>query len=212
MRHLEECATIWWDVCVWLCRNVLKATIDVPGAGEVNFCCTQLDHLDEDWRMKQINAIIESNGEPHLLAGGLNSLCEMDYATERWTYIVKYYQEIGKPNPNADVMRFMKSKQYIDAREFAGECEPVVMIAKGQSVQGTCKYGTRMDYLLASPRCPYEFVPGSYTVYSSQGTSDHHIVKADLLKRKETRCQSHQKVVRISNPSSLRGIWSMPIK
>ncbi|CAM8987854.1 unnamed protein product [Rhodiola kirilowii] len=53
-------------------RNVLKATIDVPGAGEVNFYCTQLDHLNEDRRMNQINAIIESNGEPHLLAGGLN--------------------------------------------------------------------------------------------------------------------------------------------
>ncbi|CAM8987856.1 unnamed protein product [Rhodiola kirilowii] len=109
--------------------------IDVPGAGEVNFYCTQLDHLDEDRRMIQINSIIESNGEPHLLAGGLNSLCEMDYSTERWTYIVKYYQEIRKPNPRADVMRFMKSKQYIyiDARDFVGECEPVVMIAKGQS-------------------------------------------------------------------------------
>ncbi|OMP01036.1 hypothetical protein COLO4_12200 [Corchorus olitorius] len=35
-------------------RNVLKATIEVPWAREVNFYCTQLDHLDENWRMKQI--------------------------------------------------------------------------------------------------------------------------------------------------------------
>lgn len=53
------------------CRNVLKAIIDVPWAGEVNFRCTQLDHLDENWRMKQINAIIESSDGPHILAGGL---------------------------------------------------------------------------------------------------------------------------------------------
>ena len=71
------------------CRNVLKATIDVPHMGEVDFHCTHLDHLNENWRMKQINAIIESNDRPHILAGGLNSLDETDYSPERWTDIVK---------------------------------------------------------------------------------------------------------------------------
>lgn len=70
-------------------RNVLKATVDVPLAGEVTFHCTHLDHLDEDWRMKQINAIIQSDDDPHILAGGLNSLDETDYSAERWTDIVK---------------------------------------------------------------------------------------------------------------------------
>ncbi|RDX60541.1 hypothetical protein CR513_61306, partial [Mucuna pruriens] len=70
-------------------RNVLKATIDVPQEGELHFYCTHLDHLDEKWRMKQINAIIQSNDEPHILAGGLNSLDESDYSQERWTDIVK---------------------------------------------------------------------------------------------------------------------------
>lgn len=68
---------------------MLKATIDVPWAGEVNFYCTQLDHLDENWRMKQIKAMIESNNSPHLLLGGLNSLNGSDYSSERWTDIVK---------------------------------------------------------------------------------------------------------------------------
>jgi len=70
-------------------RNVLKATIDVPQVGELNFYCTHLDHLDENWRMKQVNAIIQSSDEPHILAGGLNSLDESDYSQERWTDIVK---------------------------------------------------------------------------------------------------------------------------
>lgn len=69
----------------------MKATIDVPEAGELNFYCTHLDHLDENWRMKQINAIIQTNDEPHILAGGLNSLEESDYSQERWTDIVKVY-------------------------------------------------------------------------------------------------------------------------
>lgn len=30
-------------------------------------------------------------------------------------------------------MKYLKNKQYTDAKDFAGECEPVVVIAKGQS-------------------------------------------------------------------------------
>ncbi|CBI32311.3 unnamed protein product, partial [Vitis vinifera] len=196
-------------------RNVLKATIDVPQAGEVNFHCTHLDHLDENWRMKQINSIIQSNEGPHILAGGLNSLDETDYSSERWTDIVKYYEEMGKPTPKVEVMKFLKSKQYTDAKDFAGECESVVMIAKGQSVQGTCKYGTRVDYILASPSSPYKFVPGSYSVFSSKGTSDHHIVKVDIAKVEtigqengaRKRRKQKQKVVKITDSSS-KGIWT----
>nr|KYP70663.1 hypothetical protein KK1_009890 [Cajanus cajan] len=163
-------------------RNVLKATIDVPQEGELHFYCTHLDHLDENWRMKQIIAIIQSNDEPHILAGGLNSLDESDYSQERWTDIVKYYEEMGKPTPKVEVMKYLKSRHYTDAKDFAGECESVVMIAKGQSVQGTCKYGTRVDYILSSSDSPYKFVSGSYLVLSSKGTSDHHIVKVDVAK------------------------------
>ncbi|XXG80737.1 hypothetical protein AAC387_Pa09g1530 [Persea americana] len=196
-------------------RNVLKATVDVPLAGEVTFHCTHLDHLDEDWRMKQINAIIQSDDYSHILAGGLNSLDETDYSAERWTDIVKYYEEIGKPTPKVEVMKFLKKKKkYNDAKLFAGECESVVMIAKGQDVQGTCKYGTRVDYILSSPDSRYKFVPGSYAVISSRGTSDHHIVKVDIVVAKETenvasnRQQLKKKVVKATNPLS-SGIWTI---
>ncbi|KAJ4955921.1 hypothetical protein NE237_012704 [Protea cynaroides] len=197
-------------------RNVLKATIDVPEAGEVNFYCTHLDHLDENWRMKQINSIIQSNDQNHILAGCLNSLDETDYSAERWSDIVKYYEEIGKPTPKVDVMKFLKGKQYVDSKDFAGECESVVIIAKGQNVQGTCKYGTRVDYILASPVSSYKFVPGSYAVMSSKGTSDHHIVKVDVVRVDNStqdnvaswhRRKPKQKVVKITNPSSSSGIW-----
>ncbi|WVY98483.1 hypothetical protein V8G54_030634 [Vigna mungo] len=196
-------------------RNVLKATIDVPQVGELNFYCTHLDHLDENWRMKQVNAIIQSSDEPHILAGGLNSLDESDYSQERWTDIVKYYEEMGKPTPKVEVMKYLKSKDYTDAKDYAGECESVVMIAKGQSVQGTCKYGTRVDYILSSSNCPYKFVPGSYLVLSSKGTSDHHIVKVDVVKAndnpeekvtKNTQ-QPRQRVVKITQSTPSKGIW-----
>ncbi|XP_076926843.1 uncharacterized protein LOC143590165 [Bidens hawaiensis] len=201
-------------------RNVLKATIDVPQTGEVDFHCTLLDHLDENWRMKQINAIIQSSDRPHILAGGINSLDETDYSAERWTDIVKYYEEMGKPTPKVEVMKYLKSKQYTDAKDFAGECESVVIIAKGQNVQGTCKYGTRVDYIMVSPDSPYKFVPGSYMVLSSKGTSDHHIVKVEVTKVDESAQQQQQpyvrrhrhpkqKVVKITNSNSSKGVWKM---
>ncbi|XP_073051975.1 uncharacterized protein [Primulina eburnea] len=199
-------------------RNVLKATIDVPQAGEINFFCTHLDHLDENWRMKQINAIIESTEVPHILAGGLNSLDETDYSQERWTDIVKYFEEMRKPTPKVEVMKYLKSQQYTDAKDFAGECESVVMIAKGQSVQGTCKYGTRVDYILSSSNAPYKFVPGSYSVLSSKGTSDHHIVKVDVIKGDSStqqctstklRQQSRQTVKITHSSSPSKGIWKV---
>lgn len=90
------------------CRNVLRATVDVPRAGEVNIDCTQLDHLNENWRMKQISAIIQSNDSPHILAGGLNSLDGSDYSAERWMDIVKvrflplnFHQRNNKDVPTA---------------------------------------------------------------------------------------------------------------
>ncbi|MED6150587.1 hypothetical protein PIB30_073768 [Stylosanthes scabra] len=130
--------------------------------------------------------------------------------------VPQYYEEMGKPTPKVEVMKYLKSKQYTDAKDFAGECESVVVIAKGQSVQGTCKYGTRVDYLLSSSNCSYKFVPGSYLVLSSKGTSDHHIVRADLMKvnsnsegsvTRKTQQQRKQKVIRITHETPTKGIW-----
>ncbi|XP_051214057.1 uncharacterized protein [Lolium perenne] len=195
-------------------RNVLRATIEVPKVGEVNFHCTHLDHLDESWRMKQLNAMLRSVDGPHILAGGLNALDGTDYSDERWQDIVKYYEEIGKPTPKVEVMKYLKGKQYVDAKDFAGECEAVVVVAKGQDVQGTCKYGTRVDYILASPNSPYKFVPGSYTVVSSKGTSDHHIVRVDVTISDTREADEQatgtrkQRVVKMSKKGSKKGIWA----
>ena len=34
--------------------------------------------------------------------------------------------------PKAEVMKFLKEKGYVDAKDFAGECEAIVVLAKGQ--------------------------------------------------------------------------------
>jgi hypothetical protein len=81
-------------------------------------------------------------------------------------------------------------------------------------VQGTCKYGTRVDYILASPNSPYKFVPGSYGVVSSKGTSDHHIVKVDLTVSKtdnteatQAQSQGTPRFMKIAHQASSKGIW-----
>jgi endonuclease/exonuclease/phosphatase family metal-dependent hydrolase len=81
---------------------VLRATIEVPDAGEVNFHCTHLDHLDERWRMKQVDAIIRSGDGPHILAGGLNALDGTDYSADRWADIVKVYITRRRPRDRFD--------------------------------------------------------------------------------------------------------------
>lgn len=167
--------------------------------------------------------------------------------------LLQYYEKLGKPRPKIEVMNYMKSKDYVDAKDYAGECEPIVMLTKGQSkllklilffkitfktlllyqftsvqilmrvlkpdVQGTCKYGTRVDYILSSPNSPYKYVPGSYSVISSKGTSDHHIVKVDLMKVTNSeaahenvmrRCRNlRQKVKRIAPPCSATSVWEL---
>lgn len=82
-------------------------------------------------------------------------------------------------------------------------------------MQGTCKYGTRVDYILGSAGSGYAFVPGSYSVISSKGTSDHHIVKVDILKvedgvEKSRNCKKlRQRFLRMSNSCSAGASWAM---
>lgn len=129
---------------------------------------------------------------------------------------MQYYEEIGKPTPKVEVMKYLKGKQFVDAKDFAGECEAVVVVAKGQDVQGTCKYGTRVDYILASPDSPYKFVPGSYMVVSSKGTSDHHIVRVDVAilpdaaaDEQQAAASRKQRVVKmVGKKGSRKGIWA----
>ena len=68
---------------------------------------------------------------------------------------------------------------------------------------------------MTSPNSPYKFVPGSYSVFSSKGTSDHHIVKVDLVKVTSTAAEENfnkksqqpkQKVIKVTQSSPSKGI------
>ena len=48
--------------------------------------------------------------------------------------ILQYYEDIGKPRPRTEVRKLLKGKEYTDAKDHTSECEPVVIIAKGQSI------------------------------------------------------------------------------
>jgi hypothetical protein len=74
-----------------------------------------------------------------------------------------------------------------------------------------------VDYILGSSNSPYKFVPGSYSVISSKGTSDHHIVKVDIMKVNTStqnnvikQCKKlKRKVVKIAPPCSATGVWEL---
>lgn len=48
---------------------------------------------------------------------------------------MQYYEKVGKPTPKVEVMKFLSGKGYIDSKDYAGDCEPVVIMAKGQSMR-----------------------------------------------------------------------------
>lgn len=92
------------------------------------------------------------------------------------------------------------------------------ILERDAGVQGTCKYGTRVDYILSSANAPYKFVPGSYSVVSSKGTSDHHIVKVDVIKvgsgseqcaSRKPRQQRRPAVKFTHSSSPSKGVWKM---
>ncbi|KAK1348916.1 ER lumen protein retaining receptor [Heracleum sosnowskyi] len=75
---------------------------------------------------------------------------------------------------------------------------------------GTCKYGTRVDYIMASQDLYYKFVPETYSVISSKGTSDHHLVKVDIVTAADRRPKKlKQKVSRIASSCSCNGMWKI---
>lgn len=68
---------------------------------------------------------------------------------------------------------------------------------------------------MASQNLIYKFVPGSYSVLSSKGTSDHHIVKVEIVKLHASaqenvtkKQKTKEKDVKITKRcSSSKGIW-----
>lgn len=82
---------------------------------------------------KGIFSIISIQLCPFFLLFGLKNNKNRVQFSLNWFICVQYYEEMGKPTPKVEVMKYLKSKEYTDAKDYAGECESVVMIAKGQS-------------------------------------------------------------------------------
>ncbi|KAL3691509.1 hypothetical protein R1sor_005160 [Riccia sorocarpa] len=165
-------------------RNVLKVVVSVPLAGDLHFYCTQLDHLDEDWRMKQIDSLTSMvpPNQPHVIAGNLNALNQADYSKVRWEEIAESRKKNNKVPPRGDVMkRLLQEKRYTDAKKFSAPSTSAVKVPQEtQETEATCYHGTRVDYILGSHKLPFDFISGSYSVVPSRGTSNHDLVMVDL--------------------------------
>jgi hypothetical protein len=84
------------------------------------------------------------------------------------SFVLQYYEEIGKPTPKVEVMQYLKAKQYVDAKDFAGECEAVVVVAKGQGM--SCPTNFQM----------YNLSSVSYSSVTSFQFSQFHLLLADI--------------------------------
>ena len=90
-------------------------------------------------------------GDPHILVGDFNALARHDYGAKAWQDIADIRDRGGWEAPRSDLMEFVLSRAgYVDAREssLGHERKP---LAPEDRVEGTCRYDTRIDFVLVRP-------------------------------------------------------------
>lgn len=122
------------------------------------------------------------SGPAHLLCGDFNALHKPDYSEAQWSRIAAVREKNNWEAPRSALMEGIISRDgYLDA---AG-CRPG---APSAPVPPTCRFDTRIDYLLASPALQdasevgggWRFVEGSYRTVD-MGASDHVLAFVDLV-------------------------------
>ena len=153
-------------------RSAVIATLTWPGRGPLRVCSTHLEQREEQGRLAQWELLSRRVKGPLIVAGDLNALRRADYSLEQWASIQQSRIAGNWEPPVSLLTSHLADVGYRDAWVQAGE----------GPLEETCRYGTRIDYLLLSPDFPGDFVPGSYRQFStiSDGLSDHALVTVDL--------------------------------
>jgi endonuclease/exonuclease/phosphatase family metal-dependent hydrolase len=114
----------------------------VADLGAVRFVGTHLDHLYEDTRLAQLEALLaalEHTPEPIVLAGDLNALTLDDYDDAARANIEKMRAEGDREAPLFDVTARLHARGWVDLWKAHG----------GTGALATCWAGTRVDYAFA---------------------------------------------------------------
>lgn len=143
-------------------RSAVDAHIEVPG-GLLRVVCTHLDHVLEDLRLMQWEALsARTDGVAGgLLVGDLNALSRGDYDAQAWARIAAERAAGRWEAPDHRLLDALLGAGFADA-------------CAGQEVWMTSRFDTRIDYILAAPDCPFVLRDAAMVPALSAGVTDHN--------------------------------------
>lgn len=159
-------------------RTAVIATVEGPEGVGLKMISTHLDQRDEALRLSQWERLHRHAGDRAIVCGDLNALRRADYGDAAWNEIARVRATNQWEAPASELLARIADAGLRDAFVEAGE----------DPVEGTCRYGTRIDYILHGPRFPGRFVPGSYRRWPAieNKLSDHDLITVDVALSSDT--------------------------
>lgn len=147
-------------------RSAAIAVVDGP-RGPLPVCCTHLDHRDAPARLEQWADLLSQRPDLDggLIVGDLNALTRSDYSDAVWEEIDRQRSVSLWEPAGSELMDAAAARGFRDA-------------AEGFALSGTCRFDTRIDYVLLGPGCPLSVE--DYDTVSAGGLTDHSLVAAAL--------------------------------
>ena len=150
-------------------RSAVDAIISLP-AGALRVCCTHFDHVREDCRLAQWEALsVETSGiAGGVLCGDLNALWRADYTDAEWARIAAERSASHWEPPRSRLMGAIFGAGFIDA---------AVVPAP------TSRFNTRIDYILAAVDCPWRLTTTTTLPALDDGVTDHNGIVTTVVRR-----------------------------
>ncbi len=161
-------------VRVLACELALPENSQASAAATLRVLVSHLHHFDPDRRLYQVGVALEHGvfgARPDLWLGDFNALCPADYSAADWAEIAAVRARNRWEPPRGDTVAAIEEAGFVDCWRRAGSEGPV----------GTCRFGTRVDYIWATPallsRWPLE---RCRRIERDHCASDHRAVVATL--------------------------------
>lgn len=163
--------------------------------GRVNVCTVHLDDRREMARLEQFRALeaeLSWRG-PSLVFGDFNALRESDYDERRWDEIEQARSEAGIEWARHELTAYIDSLGWVDLVRLgvAGSMDRYADSLRRPMPRGlteTSRYGTRVDYVWATPDLARKVRVTAFEVVPSDA-SDHRpvVVEIEPLRQKKRR-------------------------
>ncbi|MEL6343205.1 MAG: endonuclease/exonuclease/phosphatase family protein [Myxococcota bacterium] len=147
-------------------RSAMIVTIEVRGQA-IPIACVHLDHTSEETRLEQWATLIEQAESLRggVVCGDLNALTRSDYSDRAWEEIAQVrHRSVWEP-PQTRLMDIIEAQGFFDT-------------AFSDAVRETCRFDTRVDYILIGPGCPVNVE--EFEIVDGRHISDHNIVTTTL--------------------------------